>query len=65
MFYTLNKQNNFCLEKSQEHSSAPVILPPPHQYTLEELETEILKKSSLGIDALKNATETIKGINYE
>lgn len=62
MFYTLNKQNNFCLEKSQERLPAPVTF-PPHQYTLEELETEILKKSSLGIDALKNATETIKGIN--
>lgn len=50
-----------CLEKSQEHPQAEVIL-PPRQYTLEEIEDEILKKSSLGINSLKSATEAIKGV---
>lgn len=36
----------------------------PHQYTLEELETEILKKSSLVTSSLKIATAVIKGIIY-
>lgn len=49
--------------KKQEFPPAPLNL-PPHQYTLEELETEILKKSSLGISALKNATTAIKGMIY-
>lgn len=50
------------LEK-QELPPAPPTL-PPRQYTLEELETEILKKSSLGISVLKIATAAIKGIIY-
>ncbi|KAF0762719.1 MICOS complex subunit Mic60-like [Aphis craccivora] len=45
-------------EKLQELPPAPLNL-PPHQYTLEELESEILKNSSLGISALKSATEAI------
>ncbi|XP_025199417.1 MICOS complex subunit Mic60-like [Melanaphis sacchari] len=45
-------------EKLQELPPAPLNL-PPRQYTLEELETEILEKSSLGISALKSATEAI------
>ncbi|KAL5240712.1 hypothetical protein ACI65C_008122 [Semiaphis heraclei] len=45
--------------EKQELPPAPLNL-PPHQYTLEELETEILKKSSLGISALKIATAAIK-----
>jgi len=39
------------------------VISPSHQYTIEELETEILQKSSLGVDALKSATKIIKGIN--
>lgn len=46
-------------EKLQELPPTSLNL-PPRQYTLEELETEILKKSSLGINALKSATEAIK-----
>jgi len=42
-------------------SPALVILPPV-QYNLEELEIEILKEATLSIDALKTATEAIKGI---
>ncbi|XP_026811516.1 MICOS complex subunit Mic60-like [Rhopalosiphum maidis] len=45
-------------EKLQELTPALLDL-PPRQYTLEELETEILKNSSLGISALKSATEAI------
>jgi hypothetical protein len=48
------------LEQIQEVQPVPVVL-PSRQYTLEELETEIVTKSLQGIDALKTATEAIKG----
>lgn len=48
----------------QELPPVPLINIPSHKYTLEELETEILKKSSLCVSALKTATAAIKGIIY-
>lgn len=54
--------NYFIEENSDKSTPTPaLVISPPHQYTLEELETEILQKSSLGVDALKIATEAIKG----
>ncbi|XP_008181676.1 MICOS complex subunit Mic60 [Acyrthosiphon pisum] len=55
-------KTNFVLTKpdeKQELPPAPFNL-PSHKYTLEELETEILKKSSLCVSALKTATAAIK-----
>ncbi|XP_060863582.1 MICOS complex subunit Mic60-like isoform X2 [Metopolophium dirhodum] len=46
-------------DEKQELPPAPFNL-PSHKYTLEELETEILKKSSLCVGALKTATAAIK-----
>ncbi|KAL4142397.1 hypothetical protein QTP88_004864 [Uroleucon formosanum] len=43
----------------QELPPGPLDL-PSHKYTLEELETEIIKKSSLCVSALKTATTAIK-----
>jgi len=62
MLNFFQKKSHFYLEALQKLSLTPVIS-PPHQYTIEELETEILQKSLLGVDALKNATKIIKGIN--
>lgn len=61
LFYSL-KYFKWWIENSQKLPPATVITPLPPQYTLEELETEILKKSSLCIDALNKATEATKGI---
>ncbi|VVC27906.1 Hypothetical protein CINCED_3A010541 [Cinara cedri] len=51
--------------KSKENVDNPtpepaIVVTPPRQYTLDELETEILQKSSMAIAALKIATEAIK-----
>lgn len=59
--------NYFIEEKTDRPTPTPeLLITPPRQYTLEELEAEILQNSSLGVNALKIATEAIKGIlsNY-
>jgi len=61
LYSIFNLQFIIYSDKSPELPPAPVIL-PPIQYTLKELETDILNNSLSGVNALKKATESLKGI---